>query len=204
VRPVAEALRCTGYCADWTALPRGTTAAVSGGSLSCQLDQGGAVACDIGAPKDGDPALGHVAFPGSSRAIALAAYDIEGGPDLCATTRAGAVQCCNGAHACHDQQWRRLELPRRAVQLAAGMRFTCALVDDGSVHCWARRWPWGLGHFPVTAPDRSSRTYRIETLPERAVEIAARAWHACARPESGKVACFGDGYPERQVTILAP
>lgn len=66
-------------------------------------------------------------------------------------------------------------------KLAAGVRYTCALRNDGTVRCWGQ------------APTQSgSRQPMQVTGLSNVVEISAGYDHACARMSDGSVSCWGD------------
>lgn len=83
-----------------------------------------------------------------------------------------------------------------AVELALGLRHTCALVSDGTVSCW------GAGD-AVTSPDPADprcpeqhTTCATTPVPvpgvEDAVSITAGQNHTCALTATGAVLCWGD------------
>lgn len=71
----------------------------------------------------------------------------------------------------------------RAVDVAAGIRFSCAVVDDGSVWCWGEN----LGD------DGTSSVPQAVPGIDDAVAIAAGGAHACALRAGGEIACWGLG-----------
>jgi Regulator of chromosome condensation (RCC1) repeat len=72
--------------------------------------------------------------------------------------------------------------------LAAGDRFTCAILGDASVACWGRNKRGQLGD--GTAERRRTPT-QTSPLPGPARGIAAGGMHACAVLEGGAVLCWG-------------
>lgn len=86
---------------------------------------------------------------------------------------------------------------RFATQVAAGGRFTCVLLDDGSVKCFGNNDYGQLGQGDQDQRGMLSGSYGDDLPPidfgtdEDAVEIAAGESHACARFTAGKVRCWG-------------
>ncbi|MEM9452799.1 MAG: hypothetical protein AAGF11_01385 [Myxococcota bacterium] len=81
------------------------------------------------------------------------------------------------------------------VDVVAGRRHACALVEGGSVRCWGRGAQGQLGYggthdvgddeFPVVAG--------TVALGGAAEQIVAGGWHTCARLVGGDVRCWGRG-----------
>ncbi|MCC6521228.1 MAG: hypothetical protein IT373_01075 [Polyangiaceae bacterium] len=80
-------------------------------------------------------------------------------------------------------------LPADATQIAAGATHSCALDVDG------RAWCWGGNEFGQHGPGRAPSTFEPEAvvveLPGGIVEIAAGAFHTCARTAKDEVYCWG-------------
>ena len=114
--------------------------------------------------------------PGQTRCV-------SGGPERCDSnnTWTTAQPCTAGAPVCSVGQC------VRALQLAAGLEHTCALLSDGSVRCWGDNQHGALG-----APS-SAVVLKPEPIALSAVvQIAAgEGMHTCARLQSGSVACWG-------------
>jgi alpha-tubulin suppressor-like RCC1 family protein len=81
------------------------------------------------------------------------------------------------------------------VQIAAGTGFACAVLADGTAHCWGRNQSGQLGdgtkapHF-VPAPVQGLADV-VEIAVSRAAGEGSDA-HACARSRDGAVRCWGD------------
>ncbi|KAG2429156.1 hypothetical protein HYH02_014191 [Chlamydomonas schloesseri] len=86
---------------------------------------------------------------------------------------------------------------RTATAISAGSRYTCALLDNGSVKCWgwnddgqlglgdtSRRGD-GPGEMGDTLPAVELGTGRTATA------ISAGGWHTCALLDNGSVKCWG-------------
>ena len=127
----------------------------------------------------------------------------------CALLRSGAVECWG------SNQYGELGDPgligssanpvrvdglRDAVQISAGTSFeddgarhTCAVRETGGIVCWGNNRSGQLGN-----GDRSSQEFPGVAVPvavegiEDAVQVAAGAYHTCARGENGQVWCWGE------------
>lgn len=173
-------LRCVGERdAAWVA-PHAARARVQGGGVDCWLGADGAASCTW--TREDDP-VERATRPGPYTSLALTGWGIHGTAcnELCVIDGSSAVRCFHGLDA--RNQGKPISLPRPVVQIAAGVHLTCALVDDGSVHCWDGAI--GLRH---------DVPFQVQGMAERAVEIAVGDGHACARLESSEVVCFGSGY----------
>ena len=87
--------------------------------------------------------------------IGRTAVDISAGGDpTCAVLDDGSVACWgantygqlgDGTTTSRTSPTQTLTLPRPAIAVEAGMHFTCALLDDGSIACWGRNHYGQLG-----------------------------------------------------------
>ncbi len=103
---------------------------------------------------------------------------------------------------------------RYAVQVAAGNRHACAVLDDGSVKCWGLndRGQLGLGDVANRGDGPGEIGDALPALPlgEAAVAVAAGAYFSCAVLISGAIKCWGDndygqlGQGHRQAVGGAP
>ena len=83
---------------------------------------------------------------------------------------------------------------RRAIQIGAGDRFTCALLDNGAVKCWGYNYygQLGQGARGNLGDDPGEMAGLAEiSLGGIAVAIAVGSSHACAILESGSLKCWG-------------
>ncbi|MCH9686610.1 MAG: hypothetical protein K0V04_34580 [Deltaproteobacteria bacterium] len=82
---------------------------------------------------------------------------------------------------------------RAAVQLIAGARHTCALLDDGAVRCWGDNSRGQLGYSGLDAvgDDESLSDAGDLSLPAPAVSISAGRAHTCALLQDGALYCWG-------------
>lgn len=79
----------------------------------------------------------------------------------------------------------QVDLPAPARALAAGASTTCALLDDGSVHCW------GALARPGLARDASASPTSPVDVGGPAIAVAVGAHHACVVLEHGGLRCWG-------------
>lgn len=87
-------------------------------------------------------------------------------------------------------------LGRPATAISAGMDFTCALLDNGSVKCWGRNDFGQLGQGNRTnRGDDSGEMAHLQPVDlgtgRIATAISAGHLHACARLNNGSVKCWG-------------
>jgi alpha-tubulin suppressor-like RCC1 family protein len=102
---------------------------------------------------------------------------------------------------CRRSPGPEVKLPRSAVQVAAGKTHACALLDDGSVHCWGENTFGQLGsrrseRCPGPRTVKNScldHAVAVEQLGGKAREIRAGNHFTCALLESGEVRCWGIG-----------
>lgn len=81
-------------------------------------------------------------------------------------------------------------LPDDALAVAAGGEHACALLVDGSVHCWGRGDTGQIGASTGTdLPQVAIEAGTDETLVIQ--DLSAGARHTCVRRASGAVECFG-------------
>jgi alpha-tubulin suppressor-like RCC1 family protein len=176
---------------------------VSGQDHSCALRTTGGVKC-WGSNAGGQLGNGGVAVTSNlpvdvvgltSGATALAAGRFHS----CAVTATGAVRCwgSNGAGQLGDGSTvtRPIPvavagLPATAVAVAAGDDHSCAVLANGSVHCW------GASHLGQIGPNalQNSPTAVAVPIGAPAVSITAGSTHSCARLAGGGAACWGSTF----------
>jgi alpha-tubulin suppressor-like RCC1 family protein len=79
-----------------------------------------------------------------------------------------------------------------AAQVVAGVRFACARTTSGAVLCWGNDQYGQLGDGQATNAAFPARmVLGLDGTRDRAVEIAAGGYHACARIDDGTVRCWG-------------
>jgi E3 ubiquitin-protein ligase HERC3 len=202
---------------------------VIGTAHTCTLHEDGRVKCwgrndhgqlglghtdDVGedASEMGE-ALAFVDLGADFRAIALD----TGFHQTCAVSGAGRVKCwgrnVQGSLGVGDDETRGDEpgemgdaLPyvdlgsdARAIDLTVGLRFACALLEDGGVKCWGRNEFGQLGL--AESGDRGDGPAQMgDALPYvdlgtnvRARGISAGEDHVCAVLDEGRLKCWGRG-----------
>lgn len=81
---------------------------------------------------------------------------------------------------------------RRAVSVAAGTNFSCALMDDATAWCWGSNAAGQLGADRTTGTSQRSVTpVQVVNVPEGIVAISAYNQHACIRTSAGAAKCWG-------------
>lgn len=198
---------------------------VAGDAHTCALAADGSVRCW------GEGSLGRLGYgdendvgglPGDQvAAVALgdAARQIAvGRAHTCALLDTGAVRCwgdnafgqlgrgdrINIGDDETPEQVGDVEIGGAVVQIAAGARHTCALLDHtGAVRCWGANDHGQLGYGDTQAVGDGQIAGRerpadvgdiaLEYPTARAVQIAAGAWHTCALLDTGAVKCWGLG-----------
>ncbi|MBI5515710.1 MAG: hypothetical protein HY909_18150 [Deltaproteobacteria bacterium] len=83
----------------------------------------------------------------------------------------------------------QVPLPQRALQVTAGTRHVCALLEDRSVACWGSMTPTGF----EGPPEIRSTPVVIGGL-TGVVRVEAGAFSACALGSEGEVSCWGHNY----------
>jgi hypothetical protein len=186
-----------------------------GNQHGCVLLAGGAVRCWGGGYEgqlgygstfsipfaDGPVEAGNVSLGGA--AIGVSA-DYQ---HTCAVLEGGAVRCWGwNQHGQlglgHTQDIGDNELPSAvapvdlggpALQVAAGMMHTCALLDGGDVRCWGdgEHGKLGQGNTAMIGDDEAPSSVPPVDLGEPAVQIGVGQHHSCALLESGTVRCWG-------------
>jgi alpha-tubulin suppressor-like RCC1 family protein len=83
------------------------------------------------------------------------------------------------------------------VQVAAGATFACAVLGDGTAHCWGRNHDGQLGDGTFTPqykpqPVPSLTDVVAIAVSRTAVDETSPEVHACARLASGAVKCWGN------------
>jgi cysteine-rich repeat protein len=81
------------------------------------------------------------------------------------------------------------------IQIAAGNRHTCALLDTGAVRCWGdgSYGQLGYGNQVSIGDDELPATAGDVNVGGSAIQIAAGGRHTCALLDTGAVRCWGDG-----------
>ena len=89
----------------------------------------------------------------------------------------------------------QVELPGEndfATEIAAGERFTCALLGNGAISCWGHDGNNQLGDSADTTGDQNTPQSYVSLPSGRiAVDIDAGQNHACAVLDNGSIVCWG-------------
>lgn len=82
---------------------------------------------------------------------------------------------------------------RTATSVAAGERFGCVLLDDGSVRCWGRNHhgQFGQGNIDAVGDNPGESTVPFPLAGRRALALAAGDSHVCVIVDDGSVRCAG-------------
>lgn len=182
---------------------RGVSQISAGTAHTCALTTNGNVHCW------GDGFYGQLGY-GSSSNRSLPGDAIPdftninqvsvGGIHTCILTTNGSVHCWgdgqNGKLGYGDTSDRNS--PGEAIpdltnvtQISSGSSHTCALVENGSVHCWGAGGNSQLGY--GNSNERQSPGEPIPGL-TNVVHISAGNLRTCALLEGGSVSCWGAGY----------
>jgi len=124
----------------------------------------------------------------------------SGSYHTCAIVNDGLVECWGGnnhGQAGQEDQGSDYNNPEsvdlidgaKAIAIDSGAKFTCVLVENGSVQCWGEISPLGLGDGAST-PEPTIAWYMPGM---RAISISTGHDHACALLENGLTRCWGAG-----------
>jgi alpha-tubulin suppressor-like RCC1 family protein len=182
-----------------------------GGYHACAVLSDGTAACwgrDLSGERGDGPAItAHHAAPTTVAAVEHTFRHIACGSDhSCAATNDGSVLCWGGNTSGESSgtpgSW--IDTPvtipgfgpgklLNALMVAAGGAHSCALAEDGTVHCWGSSIRGALGR-PATsaAPAPVVSSGSLEPL-SGATYLSAHGSTTCARVASGDVYCWGDG-----------
>jgi hypothetical protein len=84
-----------------------------------------------------------------------------------------------------------VDLGERAVDLAVGDAFSCAVVESGKVFCWGEN---RFGHLGADTQAKYSRVPAEVVGIDAAVAVGAGDHHACAVLDNGALRCWGWNY----------
>ena len=117
----------------------------------------------------------------------------------CALLQDGTVRCWggsgedrrlgNGSTSNSSTPVRVLNITN-ATQVSAGAVHTCALLQDGTVHCWGNNFSGQLGN--GSREERSPIPVQVSNITSTA-QISARRFHTCAVLQDSTVHCWGGG-----------
>ncbi len=86
---------------------------------------------------------------------------------------------------------------RTARAVVAGDYHTCAIADDGTVHCWGFGANGRLGYANTANVLSPAAAPAVDLGGRRAVAITAGASHTCVIVDDGSVRCWGNGVSGR-------
>lgn len=188
--------------ANVVGLAAGVTDFATGGFFNCAV-QDGAVKCwgengsrqlgnDSGAPLHASPVTALLPRPALQ-------VSITGSQGVCALDDLGDVYCWGWDQAAWisgGPNGALLALPTRlpglakpATRIAMGGSFGCAVLTDGTVHCWGQNYSGELGRETVSgAANAPAAVPGLQDV----VDIGASGFHACALRADGRAFCWGD------------
>ena len=152
--------------------------------------------------------LGHGSATSSAYPVAVTSMDAgfaaatwqsiaAGESHACAAAMSGAVWCWGSNHGGQlgvagpgdqSQAQRVNGLPGDVVELAAGVNFTCARIEDGQVSCWGDDAVGQLGNGIAGGSPTPSTVSGIDEI----VQVTATWQTACARQMNGALYCWGE------------
>ena len=178
-----------------------TCAVLVGGDVRCWGACLGESTCFDGTPSD---PIGDDEVPSDLPPLALPApvIDIDiGTRHACAVLDGGAVHCWG-----HDGVEDAMGYPGvdqvavtdsgavavpAAVKVATGSAHSCALTEDGALHCWGH--PWATGYATSIGPEMGlppAETPAV-SLGGLVADVDASGSHTCALRFDGEVLCWG-------------
>ena len=189
----------TGYSV-WTAGPRHGCGLTDKQTVECRgqniFGQLGISSCDWGRPS-ATPVTGQA---GPARQIAA------GRVHTCALLTDGQIACWGlnnngqlgdgtggGSGDVRKAPALVVGLPGPARQVVAGRYHSCALLEDGTLHCWGSNQKGQLGTgFDGATLVMSAVPMPVAGLAAGVVKLTAGAYHTCALLKGGQAACWGD------------
>ena len=188
----ASAVACWGADASTIGTPpSGAFAQIAAGfTHGCALDMKGAVTCwgtgDWAAPK------GSFAKPPIAGAIHLATGDRH----ACVVTKDKKVQCWGlndagqlGTKPDGENHKTPVTVPgvSNAVRLVAGEAAMCAVLGDGTAHCWGANAEGELGLGKKSSDERPAKVTAVSDLASMCLATS----HGCALTKSKSIVCWG-------------
>lgn len=202
--------------ADCSLSPTAAIQIAAGGAHTCALLDTGAVRC-WGDGSFGQLGYGNSEIIGDDETPASAGNVDVGGTvtqiasgalHTCALLDTGAVRCWgrgffgqlgygNTENIGDDETPASVgdvDLGGTAVQIAAGVNHTCALLDTGNVRCWGNGVALGYGNFETIGDDEVPASAGDVNVGGIVEKITAGDHHTCALLDTGAVRCWGSGF----------
>jgi alpha-tubulin suppressor-like RCC1 family protein len=182
-----------------------------GGYHGCAVLSDGTAACwgrDFAGERGDGPAI--TAYHDAPTTVAAVEHTFRhvacGSDHSCAVTNDGTVLCWGGNWSGESSgtpgTWidTPVSIPgfgpgklQTALMMAAGTAHSCALAEDGTVHCWGSPMRGALGR-PGTSPAPAPVVVSGSLEPlSQATYLSAHGNTTCARVASGDVYCWGNG-----------
>lgn len=189
-----------GQLGDGTTLDRLTPVRVQGLSgvvgveassdVTCAVLDQGEVAC--WGRRSSDSGIASVTEPVSVAGLGDVVQLSSMGMGWCALTRSGTVECWDagfleGAEPSGVRIDPEVIGVHRAVDIAVGYGFSCAVTDDGLVHCWGFN---DVGQLGMGSTEDVEGVVTVLGVRD-AVALSAGAMYACALSNDGTVSCWG-------------
>ncbi len=194
--------------------PYHSCAVLTGGAVRCWgLDQGGSLGVgragqEIGSAANPVASVDPVDLGAGSIAVAVSA----GGQHTCALLDDTTLRCWGansfGQLGLGDTDSRgrtadsmgdalpAVDLPSGVVWVAAGGEHTCAVLDDGALHCWGLNdfGQLGLGDIANRgdSADETGLTTQVDLGGDAVARVATGSAMSCALLSDGEVTCWGN------------
>jgi alpha-tubulin suppressor-like RCC1 family protein len=180
-----------------------------GTSHACALLEGGVVRCwgsnyygQLGYPDGLD--VGRDNVPSDKPPLSIGGkvtQIVTGGEHTCALLEGGTARCWGDNSSAQvgvavsdvnpePSSNPLLGLNGNVLSIAAGGSHTCALLEDGSVHCWGSSQFGQLGYGSTLPVFYASNAGPVD-LGGKATQITASSAHTCALLEGGSLRCWG-------------
>lgn len=177
--------------------------------FTCALLEGGEVLC-WGSNSDGQLGQGHgivnIPSPSEYDPIDVGGPVLQmdtGGAHVCALLEGGGLKCWglgwegqlgygSTAPVYDPSEKGLLDLGGPSIDVSAGARHTCAVLEGGGVKCWGNN---DYGQLGYGTTDSVLAPSEVGTLPlgTSAVQVSAGSEHTCALLVGGEIKCWGMG-----------
>ena len=182
---------------------RTATSVATGGNHSCTILDDSSVKC-WGSNNNGQLGIGNNIMQTSPQIVSFGVNTVDaiatGDTHSCVIIDNGSVNCWGrniegqlgfgNFTSRNTPLWVNLTENHTAIQITAGYRHTCAIIDNGSVSCWG----WNLyGQLGLGTPDIWVNTPSWVDLgaDRTALSLSAGLGHTCATLDDETVKCWG-------------